>query len=134
MIRSTALAAASLIIVFVAAAMLLTFQSRAVVAQQDAAHEASSHIANSTFASNNRVNTRLASVTSTTLVRSTYMLPADAAELLTKLFEHKATALVECETDDEAAEDNKGLVKFEITAGARNTEGNRSVYGQSIPS
>ena len=51
----------------------------------------------------------------TQLLRATYLLPADAAESLTKLFAHKATTLVECQTK-EGDDRTTGLVKFVVTA------------------
>lgn len=47
------------------------------------------------------------------LLRTTYVIPADAAETLSELFDHPATALIECRTDEA---ESAGLVNFVVTA------------------
>ena len=55
-------------------------------------------------------------VNNTQLLRTAYLLPPDAAELLNKLFEHKSTVLVESRILENDGKESKGLVKFEVTA------------------
>lgn len=50
------------------------------------------------------------------LLRATYLLPSSAAKSLTELFQHKATSLVECRTEESEDDTTAALVKLVITA------------------
>jgi hypothetical protein len=49
-------------------------------------------------------------------MRNEYLVPEDAAQTLQKLFEHKATALVESKIAPSVNKEHEGLVKFVVTA------------------